>query len=350
MRAMFAWIAGLLFVAVPAITEAHVTATGLARITVDGDAIVYRLSLALPELPDPAALLLLAAVNGDQASAEDVATRLRAAVVVELAGAACRPGRIRIQGSGANEARAQLEMHLACGRTRGRLDIREDWRDFLGEHYQTLASIQTGNGRREFVLGENAPAISIDLERPLATGWQDFIGLGIEHILTGYDHLLFLLVLLARTSAFWPIVRIVTSFSVAHSVTLSLAGLGILVVPPGTVEPLIAASITWVALENLLPRDPTRWRWRASFLFGLMHGMGFAAALGPLDLVGGALVRALVGFILGVELGQLAFIVLALPVLTWLAIRRGLTLLPRVLSVAIAAVGAYWFFERVFVA
>jgi hydrogenase/urease accessory protein HupE len=139
----------------------------------------------------------------------------------------------------------------------------------------------------------------VDIDRTAATGWFDFIELGIKHILTGYDHLLFLVALLATARSVWSVVRFVTASTLAHSVTLSVAATGIVTVPGRIIEPLIAATIVWVALENLFAAEPERGRWIWSFGFGLVHGLGFASALGELGPKGAVLVRGLVGFNFG---------------------------------------------------
>ena len=109
---------------------------------------------------------------------------------------------------------------------------------------------------------------------------------------------------------------------------------------------LFAASIVWVALENLLSSDPSRRRWLVSLAFGLVHGFGFASALGELELSGAALARALVGFNFGVEAGQLAFVLVFVPLLHWLVRHRGIAFVPRLASLAVAIVGAYWLIDR----
>lgn len=327
---------------------AHATTTGLVRVDLTGDRLSYALSVALPEIPNSSALLLTAAANGDRAAAETVAEQARRSVKVDLGGTPCKAGRVRIAGGGANDARGSVEIDFACSGEHGRLTVSDDWGTFLGEHYQALANIRTVSGERQVVFGETSRSESIDISRPVATGWLDFIKLGIEHILTGYDHLLFLLALLAGARGFLSVVKIVTAFTLAHSVTLTLAALGLVTIPDRIIEPLIAATIIWVALENLLSAAPDRRRWMWSFGFGLVHGLGFAAALGEIDLKGAALVRALVGFNAGVEIGQLVFVVIALPLLTLLSRGRGATLTPRIASIAAAVMGTYWFIERVF--
>ena len=112
-----------------------------------------------------------------------------------------------------------------------------------------------------------------------STTFNDFLLLGIEHILTGYDHLLFLLSLLIVTRSFWPAFKIITYFTIAHSITLALAGLNIIDIPGNIVEPLIAATIVYVAVENILRDGKPKGRQWLTFFFGLVHGFGFAAVL-----------------------------------------------------------------------
>jgi hydrogenase/urease accessory protein HupE len=328
---------------------AHVTTTGLVRIELSGGHLAYALSVALPEILPASASILNAAANGDRLAAEAVAEAARRSVTADLAGTPCRVGRVRIGGAGANEARATIEIDFACDAEHGRLTVTEDWSGLLGEHYQNLGNIRTLSGERQVVFGETSRTATLDIDRPVATGWLDFVKLGVEHILTGYDHLLFLLALLAVARGFWSVVKIVTAFTLAHSVTLTLAALGFVSVPSRIVEPLIAATIIWVALENLFAAAPDRWRWMWSFGFGLVHGLAFASALGELDLKGTALIRGLVGFNAGVEIGQLIFVAIALPLLALMSQGRGAQLTPRIASLAAAAIGSYWLLERVLV-
>ena len=328
---------------------AHVTTTGLLRIEFTGGRMLYALSLASPELPAASAAILTAAANADRGAAEVVAEAARRSVTVDLDGGRCRAGRVRIGGAGTNETRATIEIDFTCDSSHGRLDITEDWRAFLGEHYQTLGNLRTPSGERQVIFGEESRSVTVDIDRTVAAGWFDFVKLGIEHILTGYDHLLFLVALLATARGAWSVVRIVTAFTLAHSITLSVAALGIVTIPDRIIEPLIAATIVWVALENLLAAEPDRRRWIWSFGFGLVHGFGFASVLGELGLKGATLVRGLVGFNVGVEIGQLIFVAVFLPALMWLSRGRGARLTPRIASLAVVAIGTYWLVERIFV-
>jgi hydrogenase/urease accessory protein HupE len=196
-----------------------------------------------------------------------------------------------------------------------------------------------------------APAAA---QAPPPAAGVSFFRLGVEHILTGYDHLLFLAALLLVCASFREAATIITCFTVAHSVTLALAALDVVRVPSRVVEPIIAASIVYVALENVLAPggQKTRLIRRAAvtFAFGLVHGLGFAAVLRELGLgsTPDGVVLPLVKFNLGVEAGQLAVSSVVFPLIL---LARGSAsvrhrLVP-VCSVLIALVGAYWLFERV---
>jgi len=169
-------------------------------------------------------------------------------------------------------------------------------------------------------------AHSLALSRPvsLVDHMLDYLLLGIEHIFTGYDHLAFLFGLLVVAGlvdlkrGLRYVLGVVTAFTVAHSITLIVAGLDLLRLPSRLVEPAIALSIAWVAVENLLVDRP-RHRWLLTFGFGLVHGFGFASVLREIGLPPRGLVLSLVSFNVGVELGQLTVVALVAPALHLLA-------------------------------
>ncbi len=144
--------------------------------------------------------------------------------------------------------------------------------------------------------------------------------MGVEHILTGYDHLIFLFGLLIAMSQFRATLWVITCFTLAHSVTLALAAFDVVRVPKHIVEPLIAATIIYVGVENLLRLDNATGRWRLALIFGLVHGLGFATDLKEkvAGMSGEKIVVPLVSFNLGVELGQMAVAALVLPLIWWL--------------------------------
>ncbi|EJN10517.1 hydrogenase/urease accessory protein [Bradyrhizobium sp. YR681] len=184
---------------------------------------------------------------------------------------------------------------------------------------------------------------------------QRYLLTGIEHIFLGYDHIAFLVAVMLWARRLVPVVKIVTAFTIAHSITLSLAALNVLVVPSRIVEPAIAASIMFVAVENFFSRDVDR-RWRVAFLFGLIHGFGFAGALREIGLPPDAIVPALAAFNVGVEIGQIAIVALMLPVLGLLdrlsmvghtePVRAAR--LVYTVSAGISLLGGYWLLTRVF--
>lgn len=178
-----------------------------------------------------------------------------------------------------------------------------------------------------------------------------YIGVGFDHIIPkGLDHILFVLGLFFLSLRMRPLITQITVFTVAHTITLALASLGYIVVNPAVVEPLIAASIVYVAVENIFTNKIRWWRPIVIFAFGLLHGMGFASVLSEFGLAPGRFVAGLIGFNVGVEVGQLTVIGLAfLAVGYWFGQRpwyRARISIPA--SVLIAMVGAYWAFERVF--
>nr|WP_238705052.1 HupE/UreJ family protein [Parasedimentitalea marina] len=201
--------------------------------------------------------------------------------------------------------------------------------------------------------GETTPLI------PLAGGaaltaqetFVDYLPIGFEHILPlGLDHILFVLGLFFLSPRLRPLLWQVSAFTVAHTITLALGALGWVLVSPNIVEPLIAASIVYVAVENIFLRRLTVWRPLVIFGFGLLHGLGFASILGDIGLPGDQFVAALIGFNVGVELGQLTVIAIAFATVSvWFRAHpkyRGRVAIPA--SITIAVIGAYWFVERVF--
>ena len=189
-----------------------------------------------------------------------------------------------------------------------------------------------------------------DPARARVSFWA-FLKLGVEHILTGYDHLLFLLGLLVACRRFSTMALVITCFTLAHSVTLALAALDVVSLSPRVVEPLIAASIVFVGVENLLRRDEPRWRWALTFVLGLVHGFGFAGVLREAGLgsSGAPLLVPLFSFNLGVELGQIAVAAVLLPLLWKLRDRPAFERYGRnALSAAVALLGAFWLVQRVF--
>jgi hypothetical protein len=255
---------------------------------------------------------------------------------------------------------ARLPLAVRCAGQPAPLDLHYSLFFELDPQHRAIV----GAGERTLVMTAQQRAQRVDLTRtePSATS----LGLmrqGMEHILSGLDHVLFLLALLLPSvlrrkqdesssvrqirSVLGDVVRVVTAFTVAHSLTLGLAALGLVSMSADVIEPAIAASVAIAALDNLWPVFGAD-RWTIAFALGLLHGFGFSSALSDLGLSGAALLRGLCAFNVGVELGQLGVVLVFVP-LAFVLRRAHLYrfVLLRGGSLAIAALSLVWFYERV---
>jgi hydrogenase/urease accessory protein HupE len=189
----------------------------------------------------------------------------------------------------------------------------------------------------------DVPLAALQVEPEPRIASTAYFGLGLEHIVMGWDHLAFLFGLLVIGGTLRDAVKIITSFTLAHSLTLALVTLNVFRVPPEVIEPLIAASIVYVGVENLVRKDFSK-RWMLTFAFGLVHGCGFAFMLQELGL-GDSVVTPLVWFNLGVEAGQLAIAAVMLPVIWKLKPRFPNRWVP-VTSALLILLGNYFLLER----
>jgi len=258
-----------------------------------------------------------------------------------------------------------LPLIITCASTPSRLSIGYTLFADIDPQHRGLLNLRAQGLARSAVLDPQAPPQHFELGE--ANRWAQFVDYlreGVWHIWVGFDHILFLLSLLLPAvlmwqgsrwqpvqgfrPAFWDVFRIVTSFTVAHSITLSLAALGIVALPSRLVESAIAASVAVAALNNLRPLVEGR-RWLVAFGFGLIHGFGFASVLTELGLPRDTLVLALVGFNLGVECGQLAIVALFLPLAYSLRASRFYRRTVMIGgSLAIASIAGIWLAERLF--
>ncbi|MFM8532013.1 MAG: HupE/UreJ family protein [Acidimicrobiia bacterium] len=330
----------------PGLAAAHVTSTGVAVLDVDGTRLDYRLTLNAEEVDPLYVPILLAAGKGEPGDVARVETALGDYARFAIDGETCRPQTARVRAS---NGKLLLELSLSCARSVGTLWMRDDWPEVMGAHFQTVLTVNVAQRvAGQFVFLDARREATLELQVPIATDWMSFILMGAEHILGGPDHLLFLIALLALSRSLWSTVKIVTGFTVGHSITLSLATLGWIEVPSSIVEPLIAASIIWVALENIISPQSEGRRWLVATFFGLVHGLGFAGGLLELGLPHEALIRALIGFNIGVELAQILFVALVLPAIAWASQPGRLVRLPQAMSICAAVAGAAWLLQRVF--
>jgi hydrogenase/urease accessory protein HupE len=222
---------------------------------------------------------------------------------------------------------------------------------------------RTLSGQRQLLnRGDESAPIPLDLETLGAAGAGgaglpaaltvagQYLALGFWHIVPeGLDHILFVLGLFLLAARWRPLLWQVTAFTAAHTVTLALSTYGVVRLSPGIVEPLIALSIAYVALENLFTRELKPWRVALVFAFGLLHGLGFAGVLAALGLPETERLPALLAFNVGVEVGQIVVLVAAFLVVGWFRDRpwyRQRVVVP--LSLLIAAMGLYWAVTRTF--
>lgn len=220
--------------------------------------------------------------------------------------------------------------------------------DVLGPGHIHLATVRM-NGRLQEQILDNRNRTAF-FTQTSGAWWQTlgrFVWLGIQHIATGYDHLSFLLGLLIATASLRSLVKTITSFTVAHSVTLALATFNVVVLPSRFTESMIALSILYVAIENLV-RQRSIDRWKLTFFFGLVHGFGFSNVLREMQLPRADLALSLFSFNLGVEIGQVVFVVLLFPAIEDL-VRSGWTKLRPAVSIAIGLLAIYWFIQRAFI-
>jgi hypothetical protein len=261
------------------------------------------------------------------------------------------------------EAFAVVPLAVECATVIAGLAVRYQLFESLDAGHRGLLSLQIAGESYSAALEPSA--IQHRFAPESATAWRglmQYVTTGIEHIWSGYDHLLFLLSLLLpavlrRQRQTWEshltlapavidIAKVVSAFTAAHSITLALATFDILRIPARVSESAIALSIVVAALSNLRPTIMSR-RWMVAFAFGLLHGFGFANVLSDLNLPAGNLGVALFGFNLGVEAGQLAIVAVFLPLafaLRHTIVYRRVVLLGG--SVAVAMLGAVWFVER----
>ena len=351
-----AWAILLLCAALPA--RAHEQSVSVGEVDVRGERVSARLRFAaadlnpllrLPQGPDGAYT---------QEGVDAVLPALLHLTLDEYAVATpdgpCRRdagGRAQVEG----EDGIVVEGSWTCPGEVDALRVRVGFIDVLPPGHAHVAKVSFAGGLvSQRVAQADSPGFDIERRAGFWAAAGRFLRLGVEHIFTGYDHIAFLIGLLLLGGSFKELVQIVTAFTVAHSITLALATLAVVNPTPRVVEPLIAASIVYVAAENLwaLRRgtraSTLRHRWMLTFAFGLVHGFGFASVLRELNLPRSGLAAALVTFNLGVEVGQVCIVAVAVPLLAILRRRRWFdTVGVRVCSLAVGCLGLTWLVQRI---
>jgi len=388
MTALRGLVAGFLLLVLAVAAQAHKPSDSYLTLKVDGTALTGQWDIALRDLDF--ALGLDADGDGNitwgevRARHAEIAAYAAARLAVLGDGQRCALS-VGVQqvDSHTDGAYSVLPLNVSCPAAGGAagsgaqlpatLELRYTLFADLDPQHRGLLNLRTAEGTRTAVLGPQASQQSFALGAAEAgSTWSQlltYLREGVWHIWIGFDHILFLLALLLPAVGVWlarpkqavrwqpadrfsqagfDVLRIVTAFTVAHSITLSLATLGWVSLPSRVVESTIAASVVLAALNNVWPLFHGK-RWWVAFGFGLIHGFGFATVLADLGLPRDALALALVGFNVGVELGQLAIVAVFLPLAFWMRrsafYRRGVMIGG---SLLIALLAAVWLLERAF--
>jgi hydrogenase/urease accessory protein HupE len=250
--------------------------------------------------------------------------------------------------------RAAVRFRFTCGSegSAGLLRVRAALFPYDPAHQTFLNVYERGALQSQAILDRAHPVVEHFTGTPQGTlaVVRRFVAAGVQHILIGPDHLLFLVGLLLLGGSLRQLAWVVTAFTAAHSLTLSAAALGLATPPARIVEPAIALSVVYVGLDNLLVKDGRDWRRWIAFGFGLVHGFGFAGVLREMDLPRRALGWSLFSFNLGVEIGQLLVVLAAAGALAALRTRseQAWRRLAVAGSMVVALAGSFWFVQRVF--
>ena len=373
-----AWLLALVLCAGSAF--AHKPSDSYLSITADGSVLRGQWDIALRDLDFASGL----DSNGDgeitwgelRARHNEIAAYALARLTVRLDGASC-PLRAtdHLVDQHSDGAYAVIRFEAQCAKAGAELELGYNLFFDVDPQHKGLLRLEYAGATRTAIFSPESARQRFELTRPSRfVQFIDYAREGVWHIWKGFDHILFLLSLLlpavliplargARVPknpiagwqavgqfkpAFWDVFQIVTAFTIAHSITLSLAALGVITLPTRLTESAIALSVILAALNNIYPLFQRR-RWMVAFAFGLIHGFGFASVLADLGLPRDALLLALVGFNLGVEAGQLVIVSVFLPSAYWL---RRTAFYQRAVflggSVLICALAAVWFAERAF--
>lgn len=371
MKTLIRVLAMLLLVVASASVQAHKPSDSYLSMRVAGNRIDGQWDIALRDLD--LAIGIDADGNGEitwdeiRAKHGDIAAYALSHLALQTDGQSCTVATTEhLIDEHTDGAYAVMRFAGTCPAPISTLDVRYSLLFDLDPQHKGLLQLKQDNGTvTTAIFGIDNPQQQIRLHGGSALAqFADYVQHGIWHIWIGFDHILFLVSLLlpavlARRGSEWQpaegfrhamadVVRVVSAFTLAHSITLTLAALNVVALPSRWVESAIAASVIFAALNNLVPIFQGK-RWIAAFAFGLLHGFGFASVLGDLGLPDSARALALFGFNVGVELGQLAIVAAFLP-LAHLA--RSSWVYRRVVftggSAGIAAIAAVWFIERAF--
>jgi len=339
------WILALLTLLVLALPAwAHGGKAGFSEVMVEGKEVTYLLEVPgyylLTDLdpmgppPEPEEL---------HARISDIAKRVQATIHVAN-GEEAPATAVQVLDDEKPNGLTSIVMHYRFQHPVQDLRIRYELFDPQEANFQNLLKVHYLDETYEMALTPKRNAF-----RQLAGGYwatiASFVQLGIEHIFTGYDHIAFIIGLLILGGSFRGLLKVISAFTVAHSITLIAAATGAVTMPSKIVECAIALSIAYIAVENFFLKK-AQYRWVLAFAFGLIHGFGFSSALAELGLPTKGLVESLLSFNVGVEVGQIVIVSLLFPLVLWSARRSQHVWVVRGVSGVILALGLMWFVQR----
>ncbi len=354
MRSTQRLAAVLLVVLLPATAAAHSFSVAYSDVRIHDDraAVTYQLRINFLDLAEPLGIATDSEPSADEVTraAEVLFAYATEHIELEGDGKPCTPSLEGVDIVTQNEKFARIVWRCTWDRAIDVFAMEYDLFYNVDPNHSGMFKVSYENQQATGILVADASRFEWELGEPPPDTLGEFVLSGIDHILYGPDHILFLLglLLVAALVGLKHTLGIVTSFTVAHSFTLIAAALGWFTLPSRLVESVIALSIIWVATENLLV-DNRRYRWILTFCFGLIHGLGFASMLAPL-LPDTGVVLPLLAFNVGVELGQLTIVAVTFPLLLLAARRLGTARYRRWVvwpgSVAIGAMGLIWLVDR----
>ena len=345
------WVTLLLSIAFACVAAAHDPGLSTVMANVAGERLEVTATFSRKDVEG-----LFTLQRGPALEQTNLAELAFEAVLIEANGKELKSTARQINLPGEDNVEVRLTFKLDEA---GKLTFRSPFVErFAPGHRQLLSVVDAKGGvlaERLLSAGRNVADVEIHEDQSGGapkTSMPGFIALGVEHILTGYDHLLFLFALLIVARSFMASLKVITCFTVAHSITLALATFDVVQLPSRIVEPLIAASIVYVSIENLARRGEPRGRLALTFAFGLIHGLGFATVLRELGLgsSAGGIALPLFSFNLGVELGQILVAAVVLPVI-WKMRQHPIAAnrLAPACSLLVTAAGTYWLIQRLLI-
>lgn len=332
-----------------AVAAAHTGGTtGFASVAVSGYSVRYSLTLYdIP--PGPLADQMHLGQPGVAPDYQPLVDAIRGKIRVANNGAACTPAGGQFLAPSAASISITGTVDFNCAREVRELSIRDDMADVLGGSHHTLTLLVGPGGSEQFTFeAEMREMIWLPGQKARAVRVAgSYFSSGVSHVLSGYDLLLFLLVLMLRGDTWVRLLGTIVAFTAAHSVTLALAALDVVTFPDRLIGAAITVSIAYVAAENLFPQYAVARRWTVSLGFGLVHGFAFARGLREIGLPRENPAASLLNFNLGVEAGQVLLVLLIVPILVLMRSKPWEPKLVATISAMVLSVGSFLFVERV---